>query len=387
MRLQRLTSLEVQKIMNELEELRALILDLKDILAKPERIQAIVCKELQEVSEKHGDPRCTEIRLESIESSSFQAEDLIADEDMIVQLSEDMFIKRLPLDTFRRQRRGGKGIQGASTKRDDFIKKLATARTHDNLMLFSNKGKAYSLKVYELPLASREARGKSLKAIIGLSDDELITSMFSYRDLEDTTLLMVTEKGFVKKCLLSQFSNAKKSGIIALGLRDDDKLIDVVSIQPEEDVFLGSKNGLAVRMNLGDLKPQGRTASGVTGMRLAENDLIAGVAIVREGTSLFVISENGYGKRTDFSEFATKGRGGRGMAYLKIGEKNGRAVGIASVREKDEILVITQSGMTIRTAAGDISKYGRTAIGVRVVNTKDQDMVVDFAILSESEEE
>jgi DNA gyrase subunit A len=386
MRLQRLTSLEVQKIIDELEEVRTLILDLKDILAKPERVKDIVCNELMEVRNKNNGKRITEISLESVESSTFNAEDLIADEEVIIQLSEDMFIKRLPLDTFRRQKRGGKGIQGSNTKRDDFIKKVVSAMTHDNIMLFSNKGRAFSLKVYEIPIASKDARGKSLKAVINLTEDEVITSLYTYRELDESALLMVTKLGFIKKILLNEFSNTKKSGIIALGLRDGDSLIDVVSAKPEEDVFIGSSQGLAIRMNLSELRSQGRTASGVTGMRLSDQDYIAGVTIVKKDSELMVISEKGYGKRTSYDEFSTKGRGGKGMTFLKVTEKNGKAVGIASVSDKDEILVITQSGMAIRTPISDVSTFGRTAVGVKIVDTKEDDGVIDFAILSESGE-
>jgi DNA gyrase subunit A len=386
MRLQRLTSLEVQKIIDELEEVRTLILDLKDILAKPERVKDIVCNELMEVRNKNNAKRITEISLESVESSTFNAEDLIADEEVIIQLSEDMFIKRLPLDTFRRQKRGGKGIQGSNTKRDDFIKKVVSAMTHDNIMLFSNKGRAFSLKVYEIPIASKDARGKSLKAVINLTEDEVITSLYTYRELDESALLMVTKLGFIKKILLNEFSNTKKSGIIALGLRDGDSLIDVVSAKPEEDVFIGSSQGLAIRMNLSELRSQGRTASGVTGMRLSDQDYIAGVTIVKKDSELMVISEKGYGKRTSYDEFSTKGRGGKGMTFLKVTEKNGKAVGIASVSNKDEILVITQSGMAIRTPISDVSTFGRTAVGVKIVDTKEDDGVIDFAILSESGE-
>jgi DNA gyrase subunit A len=386
MRLQRLTSLEVQKIIDELEEVRTLIFDLKDILAKPERVKDIVCNELMEVRNKNNGKRITEISLESVESSTFNAEDLIADEEVILQLSEDMFIKRLPLDTFRRQKRGGKGIQGSNAKRDDFIKKVVSAMTHDNIMLFSNKGRAFSLKVYEIPIASKDARGKSLKAVINLTEDEIITSLYTYRELDESALLMVTKLGFIKKILLNEFSNTKKSGIIALGLREGDSLIDVVSAKPEEDVFIGSSQGLAIRMNLSELRSQGRTASGVTGMRLSDQDYIAGVTIVQKDTELMVISEKGYGKRTSYDEFSTKGRGGKGMTFLKVTEKNGKAVGIASVSLKDEILVITQSGMAIRTPISDVSTFGRTAVGVKIVDTKEDDGVIDFAILSESGE-
>ncbi len=385
MRLQRLTSLEVQKIIEELEQVRLLILDLEDILAKPERVKKIICDELGKVSESFGQKRVTEISLESLESSSFNAEDLIADEEVVVQISEDMFIKRLPMDTFRKQKRGGKGVQGISTKREDFVKKLTIAMTHDNLMLFSNKGRAFLLKVYELPIGSKEARGKSLKAIIGLNDEETITSVFAFREFDESYLLMVTRAGFVKKIQLDEFSNTKKSGIIAIGLREGDDLIDVIANPDNYDVFIASKDGLAIRMNLNELRSQGRTASGVTAMRLEDNDEIAGITKVEPETVLFCISENGFGKRTNFDEFGTKGRGGKGMTYLKIGEKNGRAVGIASVKEEDELLVITQSGMAIRVEVKDISIIGRSAMGVRVVNTKDDDFVKDFAIVKDTE--
>ncbi|BDA77076.1 DNA gyrase subunit A [Leptospira kobayashii] len=386
MRLQRLTSLEVQKIIDELEQVRLIILDLEDILAKPERVKQIICDELSKVSESFGSGRTTEISLESLESSTFNAEDLIADEEVVVQISEDMFIKRLPMDTFRRQKRGGKGIQGISSKREDFVKKLSTAMTHDNLMLFSNKGRAFLMKVYELPIGTKEARGKSLKAIINLTEDEIITSLFAFRDFDESYLLMVTRDGFVKKIQLDEFSNAKKSGLIAIGLREGDELIDVLSNPENYDVFIASKDGLAIRMNLNELRSQGRTASGVTAMRLDEKDQIAGITKVEPNTHLFCISENGFGKRTDFEEFSTKGRGGKGMTYLKIGEKNGRSVGIATIREEDELLIITQSGMAIRVEAKGISMVGRTAMGVKVVNTKDEDFVKDFAIVRDTEE-
>ncbi|GBF51329.1 DNA gyrase subunit A [Leptospira ryugenii] len=385
MRLQRLTSLEVQKIIEELEQLRLHIQDLEDILAKPERVKNIICDELKGVSESFGGKRTTEISLESVESSSFNAEDLIADEEVVVQISEDMFIKRLPMDTFKRQKRGGKGVQGISTKREDFIKKLCVAFTHDNLMLFSNKGRAFLMKVYELPIGTKEARGKSLKAIINLTEDETITSLFNFRNFDNSYLLMVTKEGFVKKIQLDEFSNTKKSGIIAIGLREGDELIEVLSNPENFDVFIASQQGLAIRMNLNELRSQGRTASGVTAMRLEDDDQIVGLTKVEPNTSLFCISENGIGKRTDFEEFSTKGRAGKGMTYLKVGEKNGKSVGICTIREEDELLVITQSGMAIRVSAKEISLLGRSAMGVKVVDIKDDDFVKDFAIVKDTE--
>ncbi|PJZ71071.1 DNA gyrase subunit A [Leptospira perolatii] len=387
MRLQRLTSLEVQKVIDELEEVRKLILDLKDILANPARVADIVCTELTEVSEKFGTTRKTDISLESVESSSFNAEDLIADEEMVLQITYDQFIKRLPIDTFKRQRRGGKGIQGLSQKRDDVVKIMKSAMTHDNVMFFSNIGKVYMLKAYELPLASKEARGKSLKAIIGLGENETISSIFAFREMDkDTDLLLVTRKGFMKRVELSEFSNVKKSGIIAIGLREGDELISVDSVRKGDDLMIFSRKGLALRIEMDNVRAQGRTAQGVTGMRLGADDALIGVSKVVEGEDIFVISENGYGKRLGFEEFSTKGRGGKGMAFLKVGEKNGFAVRAGSVGLEDEVIIVSQQGMIIRTEAAQISKLGRTAVGVRVVDVKDNDRVQDFTVLTERKE-
>ncbi|EMO52963.1 DNA gyrase, A subunit [Leptospira noguchii] len=385
MRLQRLTSLEVQKIIDELEEVRKLIIDLKDILAKPSRVNEIVCTELQEVGDKYGNKRKTEISIETIESSSFNAEDLIADEEIVIQITYDQFVKRLPIDTFKRQKRGGKGIQGLSQKRDDVIKIMKAAMTHDNIMFFSNIGKVYVMKAYELPIASKEARGKSLKAIINLREDEYISSVFTFREEDmDKDLLLVTRKGFIKRIQLKEFGNVKKSGIIAIGLREGDELIKVESMTDKDEVMIFSKKGLALRIEGNVFRAQGRTASGVTGMRLAEDDAIVGLSKYKEGEDIFVVSEEGYGKRLGFEEFAAKGRGGKGMAYLKITEKNGFSVGTGSVGNEDEIILITQQGMTIRINAFDISKLGRTAVGVRIVDLKDNDKVQDFTVLGDN---
>ena len=381
MRLQRLTSLEVQKIINELEEIRKLIADLKDILDKPARVDAIVTTELQTVSDKFGTDRKTEISNESIASTSFEAQDLIDDEDVVIQISEDQFIKRLPIDTFKRQKRGGKGVQGASTKRDDFIKIIRVASTHDNIMLFSNRGKVFMMKVYELPVGTKEARGKSLKAIINLGNEESITSICTFKEFSEDAILMATKNGVIKKSPLSVFSNTKKNGIIAIGLDENDQLIYVNLLKPEQDVILASKRGLAVRTNLAKLRTQGRTAGGVRGMRLSDGDFVTGVTIVEKDSDLLVITEKGYGKRMEYAEFATKGRGGRGMTYLKITEKNGSSVGISSIKPTDEVIIIAQSGMIIRMEAKDISVIGRSTQGVRVVNLKDDDSVIDFAVL------
>ncbi|MEM7183425.1 MAG: DNA gyrase subunit A [Spirochaetota bacterium] len=382
MRLQRLTSLEVQKIINELEEIRKQILDLQDILDKPERVNSIVCEELSGVATKYGNPRRTEISLESIQSSSFNALDLIADEDVFIQISQDQFIKRMPLDTFRKQRRGGRGVQGASSSRNDsFPVLMRIVSTHDDIMFFSNKGRAYKLKVYELPVASKEARGKSLKAILNLSADETITSLCAFKSMEKAFLLMATSRGIIKKTLLKNFSNTKKSGIIAINLKDDDELIYVDLVTDENEVVLASKKGLALRIGISEVRDQGRNAGGVTGLRLAEDDRLVGVCRATEGHSMLVITEQGYGKKTSFTEFSKKGRGGKGMTYVKVGEKVGDSVGIAAIQDEDEIIVSAQSAMIIRIQSSDISTIGRVTSGVKLVNLRDNDLVQSFAII------
>ncbi|MDX1959796.1 MAG: DNA gyrase subunit A [Leptospiraceae bacterium] len=387
MRLQRLTSLEVQKVIDELNEIMAKIADLKDILDKPNRVVEIVITELKEVATKFGSKRKTEISTESIESTGFDAEDLIADEEVVVQITEDEYIKRLPIDTFKRQKRGGKGVQSTPGRKDDIVKMIRIAGTHDSLMLFSNRGKVYSLKVYELPVGSKEARGKSLKGILSLGDKENITSICAIKDFTKGELFMATKSGIIKKTLISDFANVKKNGIIAIGLKESDSLLFADISNPEDDIFLGSKEGSAVRTNLSKLRSQGRTAGGVIGMRLSETDELIGVTLVDKQADLLVLTENGFGKRTSFEEFATKGRGGSGMTYVKITEKNGNAVALASVRETDEIMIITSSGMIIRVNASEISRVGRSTVGVRVVDLKEDDRITDIAVISEREEE
>ncbi len=388
MRLQRLTSLEVQKIIDELDELKKQIANLKDILEKSERVDEIVVHELNEVADKYATKRLTEISLESIDSSEFEAEDLIANEDVVVQITEDQFIKRLPLDTFKRQRRGGKGVQvTGSNKRDDIVKMIKIVSTHDHLMFFSNLGKVYVMKAYELPVGTKETRGKSLKALISLSPNEMITSFCAVEDFNEETLIMATRKGFIKKIFLSEFANARKNGIIAINLREDDSLIFVDLIRPDDDLLIASKEGSAVRTNLVDLRCQGRNASGVIGIRLEESDEVAGVCIVEPNSDLLVITERGFGKRTPLEEFGTKGRGGKGMTFIKVNEKCGKAVGIASVKPEDEVIIITDSGMIIRIKVSEISQVGRSAVGVKVVNLQENEKVIDFALITEREED
>ncbi len=249
-------------------------------------------------------------------------------------------------------------------------------------MFFTNTGRVFMTKVYELPMGTKDARGKSLKTLINLQENEWITSICSFKELGEETLFMVTKKGFIKKAKLSEFVNAKKSGIIALGLREDDCLILVKKLASPQDIMLATKRGVALRTDITDLRHQGRMASGVKGVRLSEGDELVGMAFIEENTNMLVVTENGFGKRVDFSEFSSHARGGSGIFYYKATEKTGPALGITALKNEDEVIIITQQGVMIRMDGNEISKFSRTASGITLVDLKDNDKVQDFAIIS-----
>ena len=384
MRLQRLTSLEVRKVIEELNELLKLIKELRAILKSEARIFDLVKKELLEVKEKYSEPRRTEIIKGGETSTDFDVEDLIADEDMVITITNDGFIRRLPVDTFKKQRRGGKGVSAISTKREDFIRMMTIASTHDVVFLFSNKGKIFALKAYEIPLASKMSRGKSLKGIINLSAEENITAICSIDNYEtEKYLCMVTKYGILKKTELNVFQNAKKGGIIALNLKKNDELVDVKVIDKGDDIVIAARRGQLLRTNLMKMRSMGRTAAGIIGMRLSKDNSIIGMDLVRKESTLFVITEKGYGKRVNYQNFAAKGRGGKGMAYVKVTDKNGVANGVKSVFITDEIIITSKNGMTIRLMAKDISIQGRSTVGVKLLDLSDDDFVTDFAIIND----
>lgn len=384
MRLQRLTSLEVHKIVEELHALQKLIKELRAILKSEAKVFELVKKELLEVKQKYGDKRKTEIVKGGETSTDFDVEDLIADEDMVITITNDGFIRRLPVDTFKKQRRGGKGVSAITTKREDFIKMMTIASTHDVIFLFSNKGKIFALKAYEIPLASKTSRGKSLKGIINLSSEENITAICSIDNFEsDKYLCMVTKYGILKKTDLNVFQNAKKGGIIALNLKKNDELVDVKVVEKGDDIVIASRGGNLLRTNLMKMRSMGRNAAGIIGMRLAKDDEIMGIDLVKKNSSLFVITEKGYGKRVDYKNFANKGRGGKGMAYVKVTDKNGHANGVKSVFDSDEIIITSKNGMAIRLLAEDVSMQGRATVGVKLLELKGDDFVTDFAAISE----
>ncbi|HEY1405380.1 MAG TPA: DNA gyrase subunit A [Spirochaetota bacterium] len=386
MRLQKLTSLETKKIVEELKELLKLIEELKSILASDKKVLNIVKTELLDVKIKYADPRRTEIVTGSESATSFEIEDLLADEDMVITVTNDGFIRRILTDAFKKQRRGGKGVTGISTKNEDFIKMMMVASTHDSVLLFSNKGKVFGLKTHEIPVASKTSRGKSLKGIINLATGETISAVCAIPDFEkEASMSMATKLGILKKIDAKEFENAKKNGIIAINLKKNDELVDVKVVKPNDDVVMASKHGNLLRTNLSKMRPMGRSAAGIIGMRLEGDDEIIGTDVVLKGSDLFVVTEKGYGKRMLYKNFATKGRGGKGMAYLKITDKNGPAIGIKSVVAKDEIIIASKSGMTIRLLAEDVSEQGRSTVGVRLLDTAETDVVSDFAILNADE--
>lgn len=384
MRLQRLTSLEVKKIVEELKALLKLIDELKAILKSEKKIYGIIQDELQAIKAKYGDKRRTEILVGGESSTSFEVEDLIAEEDMVITITNDGFIRRLSVDTFKKQHRGGKGVTGISIKREDFIKMMMIASTHDTIFLLSNKGKIFGLKTYEIPAASKTSRGKSIKGIINLSAGEDISAICSVPDFEkEAYMCMVTKGGILKKTAVGDFRNAKKGGIIALNLKKDDVLVEVKLVQKDDDVVVASKHGLLLRTNLNSMRAMGRNSAGIIGMRLAPDDEVIGMDVVKKNSALFVVSSLGYGKKMEYKNFATKGRGGKGMAYLKVTEKNGYAIGLRSVFPDDEIIIASKSGMTIRLLAQDISVQGRATVGVRLLNLSENDQVSDFAVLTD----
>ena len=385
MRLQRLTSLEVKKVVDELKELHILIEELAAILKSEKKIYAIVKEELLTIKAKYNDSRRTEIIFEDT-SVSFEAEDLIAEEDMVITITNDGFIRRLSTDTFKKQRRGGKGVIGMSSKKEDFISMMTIASTHDMLLLFSNKGKIFGMKVYEIPVASKNNRGKSLKGIINLASGEIITAMCSVDDFSQNFLCMVTRNGIMKKTALEEFSNVKKGGIIAINLHKDDELVDVKVVKGSDDVVIATRKGLLLRTNIAKMRAMGRNSAGIIGMRVGTDDQIIAMDVVKQSSDLCVVTSRGYGKKTQYSLFATKGRGGKGMAYIKINDKNGYAVGVRSVYPDDEVIIASKKGMTIRLKAKDISYQGRSAAGVILLQLDSDDEVTDFAVLYEVKE-
>lgn len=382
MKLQKLTSLEKQKLVEELEGLKKLIKELKSILASGKKVFDLIKKELGEIKSAYAGQRKTEIIREI---TDFTVEDIIADEDMAITLSNDGFIKSLPVKQYRKQKRGGKGVTGAALKGDDtYVRNMAVASTHDNMLFFTNKGKVFYMKVYEIPAASKQAKGRSLKILLNLAPDEKISTLVNIKEFsEDYSLVLITRKGIIKKVAGSAFENAKKRGIIGINLQKDDELVEAVSFSEKEDkdIFIGTAGGRALRTNAKKLRLMGRNSRGIRGIKIKANDRVIGMAKVDPNKKIFVITEKGFGKCMKFNLFPTKGRGGKGMAYLKITDKNGRGVSIGALDDENELIITSQRGMVIRVASREISTIGRNTAGVRIFKLDEGDTISDVAVV------
>ena len=386
MRLQRLTGLERQKIEDEYQALLKLIAELKAVLADRHKVLAIIQQEIKEVREKYGDERKTEI----VDSGpvDFNVEDLIAEEDMVITISHAGYIKRIALDAYRQQKRGGRGVTGIKMRDEDFVDNIFIASTHSYLLFFTDRGRCHWVKVHEIPEAGRAARGKAIVNLLGLQEGERVTGRVPVSEFRDDRYLMLaTRKGIVKKTNLSEYGRPRRGGIIAVNLRDGDMLIGAAVTNGDQDIVLAKKNGRAIRFHEGDVRAMGRAATGVKGTTLRDNDEVVGMVVVSQGATLLTVTERGYGKRSPLEEYPVKGRGGIGVINIKTTERNGKVVTIQEVKDNDQMMLITKDGIVIRCPVSGISVIGRNTQGVRLINLEEGDRVVDVAHLAVEEEE
>ena len=385
MRLQRLTGLERDKIIAEYEDVLKEIARLTEILGSDALVMKIIRDELLALQAEYGDARRTEI---VAQTSEIDIEDLIKDEEMVITISHAGYIKRIPLTTYRAQRRGGKGKMGMETKETDFVERLFTATTHSYILFFTNKGRVYWLKVHQIPEAGRQAKGKAIVNLLQIGQNERVTAALPIRHFTpDKFILMATKRGIIKKTELDSYSHPRPSGIIAITLEEGDELIAAEVTDGKCDVFLGTRDGLSIRFSETDVREIGRTGKGVIGIRLDEGNEVVGMEIVRDDSTILTVTENGYGKRSTLEDYRSQGRGGKGIITIKIMEKNGRVIGMAQVSAEDEIILITSNGKVIRIRAKDISVQGRNTQGVRLFDIEEGDNVVSFAKVAEREEE
>ena len=387
MRLQKLTSLETQKIIDELNEIRAQIAYFKDLLAHPEKILQVVKDETAEQALKYGDERRTEIVLDEVEEINI--EDLIKKEDMVVLTSARGMIKRVPVSAYRNQGRGGKGSSSANLRDEDFLENLFIASTHDYILFITSEGKAYWLKVHEIPEGSRHARGTNIRALLQISANEEITTVVAIKDFEqEGNLFMGTSRGVVKKVKISDFSNARTRGIRAINLDAGDRLISAQLTTGDNELVMVSKHGMALRFHEEAVRTMGRASRGVQGLKLQKEDELAGVLCIREGERMMLLSEYGYGKRIEYDHFTPHGRATRGQITYKISDKTGEVIGVSPVLEGEEIVCITSQGNTLKIQSDEVSVMGKSAFGVRIVNITPPDVVIGMArIVKEDEDE
>lgn len=385
MRLQRLTGLEREKLDREYDELREKISTLRGILADEAKVYQIIKEELTTIKEKFADQRRTEILAEEV---TLDEEDLIPEEEVVITVSNQGYIKRIPLDTYRRQRRGGRGVLGMGTKEEDFVQHLFISNTHHYLMFFTSKGKAYRLKVYEIPEAVRQAKGLPLVNLLSLDAGEKVTAIIPVREISpDLYLFMVTSKGVVKKTRLDAFDSNRRGGVIAVSLDDDDDLVDVMLTDGASEVIIGTKKGFAIKFDEGQVPPHGRTSRGVRGISLEKDDLVVGTGVITPNDHVLAVTANGYGKRTPVDYYRLQKRGGHGVINIKTSPKTGRVVALKVVKEDEELLLISKEGIIIRMKTSEISVMGRSTRGILIMRLDKDDLVVGVARISSEEEE
>ena len=387
MRLRRLTGLERDKIQSEYDDLVALIADLADILAKPERVATIIKEELEEVKRKFGDARRTELMIGEV--LSLEDEDLIEETDVLITLSNKGYIKRLDQAEFTAQKRGGRGVQGTGVKDDDFVRELVSTSTHDHLLFFTNKGRVYRLKGYEIPEYGRTAKGLPIVNLLKLDEGESIQTIINVEQdrSDEAYLFFTTRQGLVKRTNVAEFSNIRQNGLKALNLRDEDELINVFLTDGNTDVIIGTKYGYSVRFNEAVVRNMGRSATGVRGVNLREGDKVVGASVVTDQDEVLIITEKGYGKRTMASEYPTKGRGGKGIKTANITEKNGPLAGLLTVKGDEDLMIITDTGVMIRTSVGNISQTGRSTQGVKVMRLDQDAKIMTFTTVQADEKD
>ena len=387
MRLRRLTGLERDKIQSEYDELIALIADLADILAKPERVAQIIKEELDEVKRRYEDKRRTELMVGEV--LTLEDEDLIEETDVLITLSNKGYIKRLDQDEFTAQKRGGRGVQGTGVKDDDFVRELVSTSTHDHLLFFTNKGRVYRLKGYEIPEYGRTAKGLPVVNLLKLDEGESIQTIINVESerSDDAYIFFTTRAGIVKRTSVKEFANIRQNGLKALNLKDEDELINVLLTQEDTDIIIGTKLGYAVRFNQSSVRSMSRSATGVKGVNLREGDAVVGARVITDQDEVLIITEKGYGKRTVATEYPTKGRAGKGMKTANITDKNGQLAGLLTVKGDEDLMVITDTGVMIRTNVANISQTGRSTMGVKVMRLDENAKIVTFTTVAAAEKE
>ena len=387
MRLRRLTGLERDKIQSEYDELIALIADLADILAKPERVTQIIKEELDEVKRKFSDKRRTELMVGEV--LTLEDEDLIEESDVLITLSNKGYIKRLDQDEFTAQKRGGRGVQGTGVKDDDFVRELVSTSTHDHLLFFTNKGRVYRLKGYEIPEYGRTAKGLPVVNLLKLDEGESIQTIINVESdrSDDAYLFFTTRAGIVKRTSVKEFANIRQNGLKALNLKDEDELINVLLTEKDTDIIIGTKLGYAVRFNQSSVRGMSRSATGVKGVNLREGDAVVGARVITDHDEVLIITEKGYGKRTIATEYPTKGRAGKGMKTANVTEKNGPLAGLLTVKGDEDLMVISDTGVMIRTNVANISQTGRSTMGVKVMRLDENAKIVTFTSVAAAEKE